>query len=303
MDGDSFTILGFSDIGGFFSDIHWPPLTAGLAWEIRSLPNTMVVIVGTDSDGDRLTDELELAYCTDPDNPDSDGDRIPDGIEEKSRNGQVDPGETDPCDSDTDDDGVPDGVEDSNYNGTVDFWETDPTDGSSLPAVILHLKKGFNLVALHVSGELGDWLPAVGNRLQVEQVSAYDEVSGTWVTLIPEDAANPAFTLQGSEGLMVRASEDRTIGLAAVACPAVDFTAGFNLVAFGCPGEAVTAYQLLQAIGSQNVVSIQRYSAGKGAFETAAIDENGERIGMDFALVPGEGYIIFMKQAVLDFIP
>ncbi|WNG14531.1 Ig-like domain-containing protein [Cystobacter fuscus] len=81
-----------------------------------------------DSDQDGITDNVEAATGTDPNNPDTDGDGIPDGVEDKNHNGSVDPGETDPRKADTDGGGTPDGVEDKNHNGTRDPGETDPLD-------------------------------------------------------------------------------------------------------------------------------------------------------------------------------
>lgn len=58
---------------------------------------------GTDSDGDGLTDEEEIANGTDPNDPDSDNDGVNDGDE--IENG------TDPNNPDSDGDGIPDGEE------------------------------------------------------------------------------------------------------------------------------------------------------------------------------------------------
>lgn len=49
-----------------------------------------------DSDGDGLPDELELRTGTSPYDADTDGDGVPDGVEDKNRDGVVDPGESDP---------------------------------------------------------------------------------------------------------------------------------------------------------------------------------------------------------------
>ncbi|MCK4394518.1 Ig-like domain repeat protein, partial [Candidatus Bipolaricaulota bacterium] len=77
-----------------------------------------------DTDGDGLTDDLEIAYgCTYVNDDDSDDDGLQDGYEDQNRNGVwnytvLDQsstghglGETNPCDEDTDDDGLLDGEE------------------------------------------------------------------------------------------------------------------------------------------------------------------------------------------------
>ena len=90
-----------------------------------------------DSDGDLLSDALELDLGTDPYNPDTDGDGLPDGVE-------VNLLETDPLNVDTDGDGLSDGVEvttlgtdpldpDTDGDGLddgpeVNHWHTDPND-------------------------------------------------------------------------------------------------------------------------------------------------------------------------------
>ena len=51
------------------------------------------------------------------------------------------------------------------------------------------------------------------------------------------------------------------------------------------------------------VSSIQRFNPTIGLFETAAYDQNGQPSGVDFAIVPGEGYFVFMKQDKLGFRP
>ncbi len=86
-----------------------------------------------DSDGDGIEDGAEVGgnTVTDPNNPDSDGDGIPDGVEDKNKDGSLDPGELDPSNPDTDGDGIPDGVEDKNKNGVVDPGELDPLDPDS----------------------------------------------------------------------------------------------------------------------------------------------------------------------------
>lgn len=62
-----------------------------------------------------------------------------------------------------------------------------------------------------------------------------------------------------------------------------------------CTADGYTAFKLLSDLGSKNVASIQRYSSKKGAFETAGFGLDGELAGVDFSIIPGEGYFLFMK--------
>ena len=163
----------------------------------------------------------------------------------------------------------------------------------------VQLKKGFNLIAipenLAHSSDLRDWLPVLGNSSEIEKVLVYDDQAGEFVTLIPGSTSNPVFMLQGGEGLIVYAKQDKEITFVTVLCSARDLKQGFNLAGLACPVDDYTAFQLLSNIGSENVASIQRYSAEKGAFETAGFGLNGQLVGVDFVIVRGEGYFIFMK--------
>lgn len=116
-------------------------------------------LAGVDSDNDGVTNDVECAIGTDPENPDTDGDGVLDSVEinypkicvATERNLQRRPvvscqddvGCTvdekclglDPTKSDSDGDGVPDGQEDPDFNGMIDATgiKTDPriydTDG------------------------------------------------------------------------------------------------------------------------------------------------------------------------------
>ncbi|MBC7172344.1 MAG: OmpA family protein [Polyangiaceae bacterium] len=79
--------------------------------------------IAVDSDGDGLSDEVEMRLGTDPRLRDTDGDLLSDGLEEETG--------TNPLSSDTDSDGIPDGREDRNRNGIVDEGETDPRNPDS----------------------------------------------------------------------------------------------------------------------------------------------------------------------------
>lgn len=85
----------------------------------------------------------------------------------------------------------------------------------------------------------------------------------------------------------------------------VDLNEGFNLVSIlPASGQNYTAYGLLAAIGDKDVISsIQRFNPLNGSFETASYNETGQLSGVDFWVVPGEGYIIYMITGIQGFTP
>jgi hypothetical protein len=70
---------------------------------------------------------------------DTDRDGIPDRIEDRNRDGRINPGETDPRRRDSDRDGVPDGVEDRDHDGRVDPGESDPRVPGLFPGTGPHI--------------------------------------------------------------------------------------------------------------------------------------------------------------------
>ena len=132
-----------------------------------------------DTDEDGINDGAEVQLGTDPIRRDSDGDGLVDGLEDRNRNGVIEPGETDPRNRDSDHDGLCDGNcritgtkrvcrelsgydcvnlpyarwegEDKNLNGITDNGELDPrlldTDGDG----VLDDQEYFNCVLQHGS--------------------------------------------------------------------------------------------------------------------------------------------------------
>jgi hypothetical protein len=252
-----------------------------------------------DTDGDGIQDGTELGITEPVADPDGEGPIL--GTDTDVFIPDADPGTTtNPLNADSDGDGAWDGTEDTNHNGMVDSGETDPNDEFSFPAAIIHFRQGFNLVAIpadvSTKSDLKDWLPDLGDSSEIEKVMAYDEVNSRFVTLVPEDVTNPSFTLNGGEGLIIYANNEKQVGFESVYCSSLDLEQGFNLVGIACPTAGYTAFDLLNDLGSENVTSIQRYSTEKGVFETAGFDPDGNLVGMDFLIVPSEGYFVYMKQ-------
>ena len=165
--------------------------------------------------------------------------------------------------------------------------------------ISVYLKQGFNLVSIPAGvtsqPDLRDWLPVLGDSTEIEKVMVYDDEAGKFITLIPGETSNPGFILQGGEGLIVYAEQDKEITFSSILCSTHDLKPGFNLVGFSCPVYGYSAYQVLNELGSENVSSIQRYSTEKGVFETVGFGPDGLPVGVDFPIVPGEGYFIYMK--------
>jgi len=151
-----------------------------------------------DTDGDGIQDGTELGITDPVADPDGDGPLF--GTDTNVFIADADPStKTDPVDEDSDDDGVSDGVEDANQNGAIDTGKTDPSNPSSYPAqTTIHLKKGFNLIAIPsdvmTQPDLKDRLPVLGDSLEIEKVMVYDGEAGKFIV--------PFHTLPGNAWLL-----------------------------------------------------------------------------------------------------
>lgn len=204
---------------------------------------------------------------------------------------------------------VLDPVLDSDDDGFNNQVEADagshPLDRYSYPGVTqVALHEGLNFIAIpediRNKSDLRAWLPVIGNSSEIDRVMMLDVNAGGFVRLVPEDETNAAAPLMGGEGIIVYANQQVDISFATIFCPEFDLKQGINVIGIACPTFSSTAYQLLNGLGSDNVVSIQRFSAEKGTFETAGFDGNNHPSGIDFSIVPGEGYFVFMKTDMSD---
>lgn len=110
------------------------------------------------------------------------------------------------------------------------------------------------------------------------------------------------FANKNGETLIVYSSIEKVVSFASRVCPTWDLSPGVNLAGSPCVA-GKTAFHILQDLGGETVVSsIQRYNPTTGRFDTAAY-ENGQLVGAEFRIMPGEGYFIYMKQGKSGFRP
>ncbi len=253
-----------------------------------------------DSDGDGIGD---LCYS------DQDSDGLNDRFEQEVSL-------TDFLNPDTDGDGLSDGQEDMDADGFSNVLEqlagTDPKDPISIPqnvTVTIHLKPGFNSISLPLAySSLSVLTPAflwIGWQDVVDRVLEFDLDSGQFLYAYYDSAGQPAgdrLMLSPDLGLIVYARNLKTLTYSVLlSCPSYDLIPGLNHVGFPCVSSGMSAFQLLQRIGDESVVSsIQRFNHDTSLFETAVYN-NGQLIGTDFPVIAGEGYFVLMKSERLGF--
>lgn len=285
-------------------------------WEISIFGDLTTASDTTDFDGDGLLDTDEYRNGTDPKNPDSDGDGIPDGYEVANNLDPLDNGTTDPNNGL---EGDPDG--DVHTNIDEYLAGSSSNDINSRPVDInIALHKGLNIFGYPVTESTGltsfELLTLAGDNTEIEKILVYDKINNIYKEAF-YDGTGPAgdsIAIGFGDGIMVYSMVDKTISFnpfirpfnSYIECAPVDLAAGLNVTTFPCVSSGYTSYTLLADIrvagGDTSVSSLQRYNPGTGEFDTAAY-HNGQLIGVDFPIVAGEGYFIYMKQGLAGFSP
>ena len=192
--------------------------------------------------------------------------------------------------------------------------KSDPFNADSRPgSTTLALRPGFNLISVPAETlyfeTLGNLLEALGGSAAVAQMQLLDPVQQTFDE-VGYDQFGQFFGSnaglaggQGVPGAIVYATQELQVPFSSIYCHTWNLRIGANLVGTPC-ATGVTAFQVLQAIGINTVVSsIQRFNFATGRFETATYTSNGQPTGVNFPMVGGEGFIVTMKQERLGFRP
>ena len=235
------------------------------------------------------------------------------------------------ADSDSDNDGMPDAWELEHFgtldrDGTGDYdgdgfsdrdeasVGSDPTDPDSQPGTtVLNLQTGYNLVSIPDDVRnyinLYNLMEVFGGKSVIENILVYETSDQRFIEA-GYDATGSVYGENVSfesgstlAGMIINAKKESSSTFDIKYCHTWDLDAGFSIVGTPCAAEALSAFQLLNNLGAENVSSIQRFNAITGKFETAAFDESGQPKGLDFLIMPGEGYYIHMKLDVQGYKP
>lgn len=237
---------------------------------------------------------------------DSDNDGVIDRLEKCPNTPPGEMADEHGCSSsqDGDGDGFTNGVEMAMAMGGSDPYNPD----SKPEASMLYLFRGYNQVNFPAEtmyyGDIQNLLNALGGNVLIERVEVFEKDYQQYTEAGYNDGGEfygDNRTLppgQGLAGLIIYAHSDAVIGLTSKFCHTWDLKAGANLVGSGCIPDGMTAYNLLENIGLGNVISIQRFNPHTGRIETAGI-MNGQLIGVNFLIAPGEGYLVNMRQGMI----
>ncbi len=263
--------------------------------------------------GYALTEEKFYVFVTvtNPDNSDSDGDGMPDDYEIANGLDPLDDGSIDLNNG-------PAGDPDNDNASNIEEFQAGSSamNGNSLPVNIdILLYSGFNIFGYPLSSVTSsyDLLAELGDDTEIVKVLVYDKASGNYRTTYYDatGSAGDNAAVGYGDGIIVYSNVNKTVSFnpvlrprnSYVECVALELKAGLNVITFPCVTPGLSAFQLLQAIGVDTTVSsIQRYNAGNGQFE-AAVYYNNQPSGVDFPVAAGEGYLVYMNQDVLGFGP
>lgn len=240
----------------------------------------------TDSDADGAGDACD---------PDDDNDGLTDSEENQLG--------TNPLLADSDGDGLLDAAEDLDFDGLTNRMELDL--GYDPLVAEGHYRPGLNFfhipyqvvagtTAFSLLADLGG--DAFVSKLQRRNPADDSVQTAEYVGGVPQGTDFPIST---GEGYMLTAVQafDRSFG-GPVLCPSVDLTPGLNLLGFSCLPGGFSAFDLLQYLGGDSVVSsVQRLNTSTGLFETASL-WNGTPVGVDFPVSSTEAYLVHAKTSM-----
>jgi len=170
---------------------------------------------------------------------------------------------------------------------------------------------GFNLVAVTGAMQtqftsafplLNDWKA----RFPVKRIEGYDYQNGAMLRAELDSIGTPGgtdFPLAENGALFVYSDAGADLNLGTIqACAPLSLKTGFNLASYACLPDNYRASDLLRSLGASTVLSISRFDNLSAKWATLGV-KDGTVAGEDFALRPGEGYIIYTTGTISGWMP
>lgn len=267
-----------------------------------------------DDDNDGLLDTVETDSGvfvdsnntgTDPFNRDSDGDGLDDGFEVTNGLDPLDDGSGNP------DSG---GLGDPDADGFSNLEEfqvgSSPIDPRSRPVNrTVSLVPGMQLLSYPLDEPPA---PSAFSLLQtlnevLANISSLQRVgssgllrSAEWVEGVPQ---GDDFPLDPGEGVIVIAdSAGDVLFTGPVDCGVIDLQAGVNILGLQCVPPDYSAFDLVTALSSASVATVERFNTLTGRFEAATV-RGSAPTGTDFPIVVGEAYLVYLHVDITGFDP
>jgi hypothetical protein len=180
------------------------------------------------------------------------------------------------------------------------YWSSFQVE--ALP-IAVDIRPGLTLIAvgdkLATAYPTASALLAAGpNGIVIDKIVAYSSMNSAFMdTSTGADSA-----LQKGMAIGLYASSPGSLDIADSG-EAAQYTLlnGTNYLGMLSVPNGYTAYNLLRSIGLENAQSVRRFNSQTGSWETASVrDVSGNKTaaGADFAIRPGDGLIVVMKQRV-----
>lgn len=169
------------------------------------------------------------------------------------------------------------------------------------------ISPGFNVIG--VTKSLHDQYNSAFTLLEeaelqgITAIESYDYVAGTMLRAEKNGAvlSGDDFPLFENSGLFVYSDAGMSYVRSQPECSALHIRPGFNLAGFFCLPSGYTAYELINSLGIDKVISISAFDNVSQKWRTAGVADNAV-VGEDFLIMPGAGYIIYSSAEIQNWL-
>ena len=174
-----------------------------------------------------------------------------------------------------------------------------PLATETLP-IEAQIKPGFNLVAVgdSLAGQSAAALVSAGGPgFQIERLLKHDPLHNVYTEA---SAAGGDFALVKGTALTLYAKNSGTLKLAESGDNATyTLLPGTNQIGLLAVPSGYSAYDMMDALGLDNVQSLRRFDGTTGAWQTVSVRATGNAlVGSNFDIQPGDGVVLTMKNRV-----